>query len=237
MLCGCVFDTPARRFRERLTIVVDTPEGEVIGSSVTEHILIFQDGLLGGLANHTMLSGSRGEATTVDLGPRGILFSLLCPDQSRNKIPGHWASSAPGGYEYSIFVDPELHGRPVSGDEANAEFIDYLNREHPKGDVPIDKLGLLVRFRDPNDPATVERVDPMDLAASFGPGVAIRQVIVEIVTPDTPLTTGIEMKLPWLERYAAIGASLDGDTSIARRVDAPLANAIGTGVFKSRRKS
>ena len=34
------------------------------------------------------------------------------------------------------------------------------------GDLP-----LLVRFRDINDPTTVERVDPNDLAASFGPGV------------------------------------------------------------------
>jgi hypothetical protein len=34
---------------------------------------------------------------------------------------------------------------------------------------------LLVTFADINDPASVQRVDPDDLAASFGPGYALSQ--------------------------------------------------------------
>jgi hypothetical protein len=63
-------------------------------------------------------------------------------------------------------------------------------------DIPLGALPLLVRFRDLNDPTTVERVDPFDLAGSFGAGVKIKRATIEIT--NAPVTTGIEQKLPWL---------------------------------------
>jgi hypothetical protein len=56
---------------------------------------------------------------------------------------------------------------------------------------------VLVRFRDPSDPTRVELVDPLDLAASFGPGVILKSAFAEI-TGD-PITQGIEDRLPWLK--------------------------------------
>jgi hypothetical protein len=76
-------------------------------------------------------------------------------------------------------------------------FIDSLNRLKPKGEVPLDILGLFVRFRDPNDSRTVERVDPANFAASYGHGLRLNGATIEIT--DDPLTTGIEQKLPWLK--------------------------------------
>jgi hypothetical protein len=55
---------------------------------------------------------------------------------------------------------------------------------------------MLVRFRDLHDPASVERVDPSDLAASFGAGVKLERMSIEIT--DAPVTKGIEAVLPWL---------------------------------------
>lgn len=194
MLAGC--DTPARRFRERLTLYVETPEGAVSGSSVIEHETRFQDGWLGGLAGHSLVDGTRGEAVVVSLGSRGLLFALLTRDRTRD---GPWPhhGGGPGGYEYVVFKDLAEQATIGSGGNSNkriALFIDALNELKPKGDVPFDILGLFVRFRDPKDPTTVERVDPADLAASFGSGVRLTRVTIEIV--DEPLTIGIEKFMP-----------------------------------------
>jgi hypothetical protein len=212
-LAGC--NTPARLFRERFTLVVDTPEGTATGSSVTEHSAIFQDGWWGGLSGHTRSFSTLGEATVVDLRERGLLFALLIADSERIR------SSNPGGYEYRVFAG--MRRRDTGGgDEEFARFIDILNRERPKGDIKLDDIGLLVRFRDPNDPKTVERVDPGNLAASFGAGVALARATVEIV--KEPLTHSIDTRLPWLEH---LQSSLDGDSSLVRRVPQPFANELG----------
>jgi hypothetical protein len=229
-LAGC--DTPTRRFRERLTLVVDTPEGTATGSSVIEHQTIFQDGWLGGMASHMRLGGTRGEGVVVDLGTRGLLVGLLFPLPA-DTIAGR-RTGAPGGYEYHVFANLYAQAEadsPRSDDKASAHFIDALNRLKPKGDVPFEILGPFVRFGDPNDPKSVERVEPSNLEASFGPGVRLERATIEIT--DAPLTTGIEKKLPWLDHYASLNASLDGDTGSARKVIAPLAYQLSSGDFKA----
>ncbi len=54
---------------------------------------------------------------------------------------------------------------------------------------------MLARFRDINDPKTLERVDPKNLAASFGPGVTHVGAHAELT--NAPVTTGIAKRLPW----------------------------------------
>jgi hypothetical protein len=66
---------------------------------------------------------------------------------------------------------------------------------------------MLVRFRDVRDPKTVEKVDPDDLAASFGPGVVLRRITVQLT--DDPVTTGLADTLPWVTRTD--GYYLDSD--------------------------
>jgi hypothetical protein len=92
------------------------------------------------------------------------------------------------------------------------------------------ELPLLVRFRDIDDPKTVERVEPGDLAASFGPGVYLERATIEI-TKDS-ISKGIEKRLSWIGPLRTRGASLDGDTSVARRSNA-LANILGPGSFQA----
>ena len=58
---------------------------------------------------------------------------------------------------------------------------------------------MLVTFGDLNDPTSVERVDPDDLAATFGEGVSLKRITVQIT--DDPVTTGIEKRLVWLSKY------------------------------------
>jgi len=118
---------------------------------------------------------------------------LLFNDQTRP------ASAKRGAIAWVAFPELKRQAQLDAKDDSTknlAYFMDALNRLKPKGDTPIESMPLLVRFRDPNDPKTVERVDPNDLAASFGAGVKLTRATVEIT--DDPLTTGIEKRLPWL---------------------------------------
>ena len=55
---------------------------------------------------------------------------------------------------------------------------------------------MMVRFADESDPTSVALVDPDDLAASFGEGVSLRRITVELT--DDPVTASIEDRLGWL---------------------------------------
>ena len=61
-----------------------------------------------------------------------------------------------------------------------------------EGDYP-----MLVTFTDIDDPKSVQRVDPANLAASFGPGIRLKRITVEVTDDD--VTTGIEKRLRWLD--------------------------------------
>jgi hypothetical protein len=58
---------------------------------------------------------------------------------------------------------------------------------------------MLVTFTDITDPKSVQRVDPANLAASFGPGVKLKRIVVE--TTSERVTTGIQKRLGWLEGH------------------------------------
>jgi hypothetical protein len=97
------------------------------------------------------------------------------------------------------FPPEKFLGKFERGESATDEpvaYLDELNRQKPKGDVPFEYLPMLVRFRDLHDPRSVERVDPSDLAASFGTGVKLDRMSIEIT--DAAVTKGIEAVLPWL---------------------------------------
>ena len=145
------------------------------------------------MAGHSLVPSTRGEAAVVDLGPRGLLFALLIRDETRKQ------STSRGKLEYEAFPDldrqaqREAHGESGKG---IAYFVDALNRLRPRAEVWIATVPLLVRFRDPRDPKTIARVDPFNLAASFGAGVELTRAAVEVT--DEPASTGIEKTLPWL---------------------------------------
>jgi hypothetical protein len=64
----------------------------------------------------------------------------------------------------------EVKGEPVAVDIPGRGTLFAVLKQGAPGEMP-----LLVRFRDMNDPKTLERVDPNDLAASFGPGVYLKR--------------------------------------------------------------
>ncbi len=62
---------------------------------------------------------------------------------------------------------------------------------------------MMVVFGDLSDPTSVTKVNPDDLAATFGKGVKLKRVTVEL-TGD-PLTTRFEARLRWLSVYPEPG--------------------------------
>jgi hypothetical protein len=68
--------TRPRIIRSRLTLVVETPEGERAGSGVTQTTISFPGGLTRA-QGWGMWVQLVGEAVVIDLGQRGLLFSTL----------------------------------------------------------------------------------------------------------------------------------------------------------------
>ena len=56
---------------------------------------------------------------------------------------------------------------------------------------------MIVRFRNIGDPATIQRVDPNDFAATVGTGVTLERATLAI-TAD-PVTRSINTTLLWLK--------------------------------------
>lgn len=174
---------PTHAWRQRITFVVATPQGEKVGSSVqavewTPNPL-FKDGA----AFHLNL---KGEAVAVEIAPGRVLFALL---------------NGPGGSEHAglLALYQFGGGRPGRGDFpwAKSDFA-AVRAAHGAGPTLLrpDLTPLLVTFRDINDPKTVERVDPENLAASFGAGVKLGAATVELT--DAQVTTVIEKTLSWI---------------------------------------
>ncbi|MDP3703415.1 MAG: hypothetical protein Q8R78_03420 [Candidatus Omnitrophota bacterium] len=194
---------PSVTVRYRLTLEAQEDGEPKTGSGVIEVTYSKQSRFAGQAPG---IETSRGEAVVLDLGPRGTLFALLKADTDSRSTPETIVLRAfnfPGGV---------LPG-PID------EGLRQLQRLSGKRELPLTSLPLLVRFRDLNDPKTVERVDPLDIGKSFGAGAKLVRATLEIVPAGVwplswfgitgePITTGIDERLVWLKRLK--GGYLDG---------------------------
>ncbi len=147
--------------RYKVTVTVTTPEGEKTGYAVREagretemRILPQQGGVFYNVV--------KGEAVVVDLGKRGVLFSIM------------------SGQDEAEFIFKTFAGK----DQKNKAVL---------APVKYPYVGTFT-FTDLSDPKTVKGVEYKNLAKSFGEGVALKEVTVEIT--GEPVTTGINKYLP-----------------------------------------
>ena len=105
------------------------------------------------------------------------------------------------------YLMARLYGDPIKTMEQ--QFGEYAALAKPRKPVELQPMDLpvLATFEDVNDPNSVRRVDPNDIAATLGPGVHWRKITIE--TTNEPITIGIEKKLPWLTKLAPV-QHLDG---------------------------
>ena len=182
-----------------MTLKVEADGKWYTGSSVVKVTVRESDPLTKSLGFSSQF-GARGEAAFVELpGPR-YLFALL-----------DWGppDSGPQTNAINIFKD-QLPGR---GDERFA----IVAKSRFKKDIPRSHYPLLVTFTDITDPTTVKQVDPANLAATFGPGVSLKRITLEIT--NEPVTEGkIESVLGW---WLAQGTEKKGPPSLRVHNDSP----------------
>lgn len=175
---------PSVTVRYRLTLTIDDNGKQTSGSGVIE---VFRE-------DTTKIFGSsfggygysfRGEAVAVDLGKKGVLFALLKGGYSSDSEPPYIIIHAFKDY---------FKGSSTSAKVSVIDDMRKLKWDRPKADLNFDLLPMLVRFRDINDPKTVERVFPDELDKSFGPGVKLVSATIEI-TRDS-VTRKIKKVLP-----------------------------------------
>lgn len=200
-------------YRYKMTVEVDTPAGSRTGFAVREVTYVPSLPLL---AASGFSLKQRGEAVAVDLQGGQALFVPLQTD-------GHETIRAGFGQGRETDVKALL-------DRAKGDRKVYVYPSLPALKAHNSSYPPMVRFRDAADPATVERVDPADLAASFGAGVLLKRLTLQAT--DEPITSGITTRLPWWQKLSERKARLNGNTSIAVTTN-DLADNMGPGDFSA----
>jgi hypothetical protein len=204
-LTGC---RPSYEWNQKLTVTVSTPDGDRSGSAVV-NVIWYSGQLLG--SSSSAESQIRGEATMVEVAPGRYLFAVMTSSgfPQTPELPMHvWADRIPS--------NPNVR-------DARFKFVRDLRETR---DVPRQNYPQLVTFRDINDPASVQLVDPDDLASSFGSGYAVKSVTLEITDEDRTKNL-ISKKLRWLLAFHGL---LDGTHYPDARI-AAISNKLGSGAF------
>jgi hypothetical protein len=165
--------------RYQMTVEVATPEGVRTGSAVRE--VRYQGRSSFPFGESRPSAELTGEAVSVELPGGRMLFALL--------------KSGRGEIDYAKLIP----GRAELAEAAGAVEL-WPSAPEVTALKGSDPLPLLVTFRDLGDPKSVERVDPADLAATWGAGYELRRIAIQ--RTGDPVTMGIERLLPWL---AAVG--------------------------------
>ncbi len=140
-----------------------------------------------------------GEAPFVSIGNRGLLFGLLTklfygsnPDEigQDRRYPGRMLVKTlserwPGTW---LAAERDLEKVP--------DILRRVSAVNDEVDLVRDDYPTLVRFRDTNDPTSVELVDPLNLPAQFGSDVSLQRCSVQLVQEN--VTRTIDKTLPWL---------------------------------------
>lgn len=188
-LSSCTSETT---WNQRLTLIVETRQGEVSGSAVTRVTKTDTSGSLVLPEARGVWSKVVGEAVVVEVAPGKFLFALLSGSGEEKRDATHWVYPA-----YDLGAAVGFEGRP-SYDGAMTK----LGMQPLDVPVPLPPNGwpMLVTFDDIAKPETVRSVQPEDLAAMFGEGVRLKAVMLEIT--EEAVTEGrVEGVLGWLGPY------------------------------------
>jgi hypothetical protein len=175
--------------RYRLTVEVQDADQVRIGTSVIEVLYDIQPTWSwSGPNNFTRVIGY---APTVDLGQRGMLFLTFVdasrtPDQIRARNQQFFcAANDMWCLAFAAYGKPAPTGiGPAFAKRKPA--LDELLRQTGPRDVPFEMLPELETFRDIDGRHLYLNPRPDDLAATFGPGVKLKRVVLQLT--DDPVT-------------------------------------------------
>jgi hypothetical protein len=179
---GC-FGGASTSWNQRLTLVIETPQGEVRGSAVTMVTKTDSSGALVLPEARGVRGAVTGEAVVVEVAPGRYLFALLSGSGEEKRDASHWVYPA---YDLS-----------AEGSYGAAMMKVQSQRFDTTVPLPPEGWPMLVTFDDITKPETVREVDPDDLAAVFGEGVRLKAVTLEI-TREAVTVGRVEGALVWL---------------------------------------
>ena len=178
----CFFAFPTYSWHQKMTIEVEA-DGQVFSGSSVVRVSWRKNDPLGAANGATWLSGIRGESAFVEVPERGVLFGLL--------------SNSGNGAALTADLPTRLMTGRKGLARGEAEFSAVEAAVGKTWPVPLSLYPFLVTFGDINNPKTVQNVEPDNLAATFGPGVSLKRITLEIT--DEPVTEGkVESVLGWL---------------------------------------
>jgi hypothetical protein len=189
-LAGCWGST--YEWNQKLTLVVDTPEGEKSGAAVTS--IFVRSGQMPASASAVSYK-MNGEATVVEVAPGKYLFALLGDLETKELAARVW----PGG-----------------GNDADTSWARNERRRESKV-LPPKLYPMLVSFKDITDPKSVFEVKPDDIASAFGPGYALKSITLEIT--DEPVIEGVVEKVLPLTFFKRWGS--EHSSALARGTNDP----------------
>jgi hypothetical protein len=215
VLTGCGGDRYS--WNQKLTVVVDTPQGEVSASSVSS--VWWREG---GNWNTGWTIKFEGEAVALKLPGNRYLFALAQQGDSPLGINPDWLA----------YVAPaSIAGLPgiPRYKRLLAEVVSRSGRARGAIKVPSFQYPTLVVFKEISDPKSARRVDPANLSASFGQGYRLHSVTLEITDEDRTIGK-VQAILPWL---ASMPGLFDGRTFHTIDAPDPLLNSLGPGSFST----
>jgi hypothetical protein len=180
LVSACGLFSKRASFRFRMTVEAQTPEGLRTGSSVMQVNAV--QGMRLTSEEHAGGAGVTGEAVTVDLAD-GPVFVLLTLGSGKPLL----------ATEVTVALNPDA--KPGPGEDWSDTFVPAVRElggwfGSAHADLPRESWPMMVRFRDLDDPLTVERLDPA--------AVGVRRIQLE--TTNDRVTSGISRRLPWLAR-------------------------------------
>ena len=177
LLAGCDPFVRSSTYRFKMTVEVQTAQGMKSGSSVMQVVADKGSFKLGDTTGNG--AGLRGEAVVVDL-PNGPVFALLTMGDGKGGFAGPITEALSPGAKGQSFDDMWAAVRKLAG-ASDGEY---------RGELPSSSWPIMVRFRDLNDPKSVEKVDPSS--------IGVKRIWLE--TTEGEMTVGIEKRLGWLNR-------------------------------------
>ncbi|AEP08631.1 hypothetical protein [Micavibrio aeruginosavorus] len=188
---------PSYKLNVKMTVTIETPEGDVSGSAVREIANKGTNSKLDWLGGNP--ASVRGEAVVIDLGARGKVFALINKDGEEARF-------------YKAFPPPDGHP------QSNATMAYYAQLPVGKSAVlEPDDWPMFVTFADMNDPRSVtlvrgglfnpqtQKYDPVDdFEKIFGENVQLKSIMLEIATESFVSGKGVDKYLPadFWEKYA-----------------------------------
>ncbi len=172
-LAGCdLFGFRTYEWHQKLTVIVDTPDGPVSSSAVTAITLSVSPKWFGlGDVSGAAVGKLAGEAVVVEVLKGRYLFALL------RKYDHQTALEAFGPARQKV----------LSSDEVRSEFA-RLEKLRDERVLSPALYPVMAAIDDVGNPASIQEVDPHHLDLMFGPGIRLKEITISLT--DEPVTKG-----------------------------------------------